>query len=717
MAQLLELIYSEGGFRFRHDTTRKENLTYRYVCCQDSSFRKVKSTSKGNRDVRQMDRFACDSVLRMRPSLDNRTLTLTMKHTYHNPYGDIRLSPVVLSFINARVADQTPSQIFRELAASDVAGSESTTQHQVYYRWLQANAYLWRRDPDQRRSAMLLLKDVSNPSRIQHSEILSGNVRGIALYVLEVMEALKSCAEELAMDATSGTNNVGMDLFAVLTEYDGTGIPVAYCFIETMIAQDGVRRVDPGALSRLLSQFLMPIRNAGFNPSFFGTDKDHSEITAVKQVWPDTTPQLCYWHAKRPIRSKLKSATKTMTQAHYWPAEAQELIPNLEMCWGSLPTHRPDGDHRYGRCQCPTRAVQFDEKGRMEPGTPAERETVLQMFCRHFNAHPLIPDRNGIFYTPESIHRNSAREMYEWCKAKNYFRLWAYLFVNWYRSEQWELWARASNARYIPVLKTTMIVESHWRKLKHDFLHRFNRPRIDLVVWVLISRVIPDAIVRMKALKTGNRRRATAAWRKAFKREWKVLLGKEGGPESIQKYHTDPQRWTCACEAYIASRFLMCKHILHCYEPITDPIRFFGHVRRQRSCPFWVSDQLVLRPEYTTGSEIYNGLREEASKDMENTIDSELESDINSAIIEEGSLVDTDEDTYSELQASMSKVKFAVEIAQEQLEKGNSEFLKKFLDKNVSNILLAEELTIVRAQRTMPRTWTPNKHPATMYYK
>lgn len=102
---------------------------------------------------------------------------------------------------------------------------------------------------------------------------------------------------------------------------------------------------------------------------------------------------------------------------------------------------------------------------------------------------------------------------------------------------------------------------------------------------------------------------------------------------------------------------------------------------------------------------------------MENTIDSELESDINSAIIEEGSLVDTDEDTYSELQASMSKVKFAVEIAQEQLEKGNSEFLKKFLDKNVSNILLAEELTIVRAQRTMPRTWTPNKHPATMYYK
>ena len=101
---------------------------------------------------------------------------------------------------------------------------------------------------------------------------------------------------------------------------------------------------------------------------------------------------------------------------------------------------------------------------------------------------------------------------------------------------------------------------------------------------------------------------------------------------------------------------------------------------------------------------------------MENTIDSELESDIDSAIIEEGNLVDTDEDTYSKLQASMSKVKFAVEIAQEQLDKGNSKFLEKFLDNNVSNILLAEELTRVRAQRTMPRTWASHKHPATIYY-
>ena len=92
-----------------------------------------------------MDRFTCGSVLRMRPNLDDRTLNLVMKHTYHNPYGDIRLSAAVLSFIDARVADQTTSQIFRELAASNIAGSESVVQHQVYYRRLCAESVFGQR--------------------------------------------------------------------------------------------------------------------------------------------------------------------------------------------------------------------------------------------------------------------------------------------------------------------------------------------------------------------------------------------------------------------------------------------------------------------------------------------------------------------------------------------------------------------------------------------
>jgi hypothetical protein len=54
--------------------------------------------------------------------------------------------------------------------------------------------------------------------------------------------------------------------------------------------------------------------------------------------------------------------------------------------------------------------------------------------------------------------------MFTWYKVCEYYRLWAYLYINCYCPEQWKLWARAADPAEIPAVKTTMIVESHWRK-------------------------------------------------------------------------------------------------------------------------------------------------------------------------------------------------------------------------------------------------------------
>lgn len=43
---------------------------------------------------------------------------------------------------------------------------------------------------------------------------------------------------------------------------------------------------------------------------------------------------------------------------------------------------------------------------------------------------------------------------------------------------RWLLCTRSANDQEIPVLKTTMIVESRWRRQKHDYLHRFSWPRM-----------------------------------------------------------------------------------------------------------------------------------------------------------------------------------------------------------------------------------------------
>ena len=89
------------------------------------------------------------------------------------------------------------------------------------------------------------------------------------------------------MDATYGTNNMGADLFAVLAEVDGTGVPLAYCFVDVFKEnKKGKRSAEPGTIVDVLIHFLQALKGYHLNPTFFGIDKDSAEIFAVSHVWP-----------------------------------------------------------------------------------------------------------------------------------------------------------------------------------------------------------------------------------------------------------------------------------------------------------------------------------------------------------------------------------------------------------------------------------------------
>ena len=285
VCHLTNQIWQAGGFRFRHCGTEMQNEAHvlRYFCSQNKQ-KEQKSQRKGERDILRSERFEYGGKMTMRVYLEGRVLVLTMKHLHHKPYVNIELDTTVQHFIDTRIAESTPSQIYRDLMASDLPGAASVTQNQVYYRWQQGNASNWRRHPDQFQSAMAFLSEPFASSLCDNAILTSGNLRGLALFVRESMSSLHSEAKELAMDATFGTNNAGMDLFAVLAEVDGTGVPLAYCFLGITPSADGVRRADAGALTHILEQFLRRIRLAGFSPTFSGMDKDASEITAVKLV-------------------------------------------------------------------------------------------------------------------------------------------------------------------------------------------------------------------------------------------------------------------------------------------------------------------------------------------------------------------------------------------------------------------------------------------------
>jgi hypothetical protein len=343
---LVGIIYEHGGYKFWHRRTARDRTTFTYHCCQDAAQARdmtKRNTKAAQRDSSRMERFECSSKLTISTSLHERVLTIALQHSYHIPYVDINLSTEVKEYIDEHISLSTPAEIYDGLRHANISGADSVSRFQVYYRWQQSNCGTWRRDKDSWASAQKLLSE-SEKDDVQFSEFRSGNVRALGIFFQSSIQPLKNSAKELAMDATFGTNHSGMDLYAVLAELDGTGVPLAYCFVdrsqnikgrETGTTDFEIQRsnpssaaieepkasqirTDPGALTDTIYQFLEGLRTVyDLNPTFFGVDKDESEIAAVKAVWPKVSVQLCYWHVKRAIKSKLSQAKKTATQQNY----------------------------------------------------------------------------------------------------------------------------------------------------------------------------------------------------------------------------------------------------------------------------------------------------------------------------------------------------------------------------------------------------------------
>ena len=79
-----------------------------------------------------------------------------------------------------------------------------------------------------------------------------------------------------------------MSLSAVLAELDGTGVPLCYLLLGVNSSNSVSFSTPAGATTCILRQFLQPLKDYGFNPAFFGCDKDRAEISAIRLVWPST---------------------------------------------------------------------------------------------------------------------------------------------------------------------------------------------------------------------------------------------------------------------------------------------------------------------------------------------------------------------------------------------------------------------------------------------
>ena len=111
-----------------------------------------------------------------------------------------------------------------------------------------------------------------------HRSMFVANVLALGFYIRASVDAL-SGTREIAIDASYGTNNAGMELYAVLAELDGTGAPMAYLFVEK---NNSFGTSSPGSMTQVIYQFLRVLDNLGVNPSFVDCDKDKSEIKELE---------------------------------------------------------------------------------------------------------------------------------------------------------------------------------------------------------------------------------------------------------------------------------------------------------------------------------------------------------------------------------------------------------------------------------------------------
>ena len=103
--------------------------------------------------------------------------------------------------------------------------------------------------------------------------------------------------------------------------------------------------------------------------------------------------------------------------------------------------------------------------------------------------------------------------------------------------------------------KTTMAEESHWSVLKRHYLRNYNRPRSELLVYLIDKKIIPKHEGKLEILLFG---RSKLVWWYRFVSCWK----REANREMPHDHIADHERWICQCPAYKYIEFMFCKHLV-----------------------------------------------------------------------------------------------------------------------------------------------------------
>ena len=130
-------------------------------------------------------------------------------------------------------------------------------------------------------------------------------------------------ADSLLMWSLGNTNGSNFELFALLGEAYGSGLPLGYLLVRSPGSTEG------GEKQAILEQFLKHmVTKYNLRISTTLSDKDWSEINACRSTCNLSNHQLCYWHCLRAVKKRL--ATLRRQPAFYDVEEARQEFPWID---------------------------------------------------------------------------------------------------------------------------------------------------------------------------------------------------------------------------------------------------------------------------------------------------------------------------------------------------------------------------------------------------
>ncbi|KAJ7509255.1 hypothetical protein B0H11DRAFT_2216952 [Mycena galericulata] len=347
------------------------------------------------------------------------------------------------------------------------------TQKQVYAHWARLNESVWKLDPDQVKSATMLLERLDG----EKIEIIpvqkEPGIEAISFSFINILRDFGDQIEEVAMDSTWKTNALGHELYGLVGEANGQSLPVSFMFIGN--SDDSA---ETGGKERTLRHLIRHVGSHCKNIMFTGSDKETIEITGPPAAYDPRVAHRTF--------DFIDTTWAPGVSSGWLEDGVSEEDAEMER-----PADEEDEGHEPPpTCLPPVFILKTgDSRIPIWPNPPAVTKSALPIFCpkehrkiilekfrTHFHQHPEIPmgDEEGTFLSAAEIHHGATQDMYQYCFENDLAQVWAYMWNRWYTSKQWCLWARAA-CKAIPRLKTTMVVESLWKHLKHRDLAQFNR--------------------------------------------------------------------------------------------------------------------------------------------------------------------------------------------------------------------------------------------------